>query len=942
MPQSYKYKAFISYSHKDKKWGNWLHKKLETYRIPKSLVGQTTKAGRISRRLYPIFRDREELPTSNELGTAIKCALEESFFLIVVCSSNAVKSNWVNEEIKYFKTLGRSENILSFIVDESKSTSISTTLAEDFFPKALKYEIDISGNLTSQKTEPIAADARENRDGKKNALIKLIAGLLGVGFDQLKQRDQARNQKKLIGLSILSLILVAIMTGLTTRALSQQIEAEKQKIKAISAQIIAEKAREEESFQRERAELAQKISYRLQREAQWKSYLYQINLANSKIQQGDIITAENILWNTNPKFRNWEWGRLILDADRSLLSVNLHDKEQYFHSGHVESAVFSPDGKQFLAAGSGGQIKISDTATGKILNKIEDGKTIFRKVAFSPDGDIFASSSQNGKVRIWDIESQNELASLKILEDNVEEIVHLSFLKKSKLLVVGTRDGFIRIYNLNGGELIKEYILSNEPLNHVDFSPNETKAVSSHDNGIFKITHLAKGITEIFPVHNENANVFFSVYAPKGGNIFTTNSMRSIIFWDPIKQVISYKSSGQFKNLKTASFSPNGNFLVTACSDGTVQLWDNWRKELVSNTQTHALSLTDIDFHPDNKRYLTSSEDGRVRIWAIQSDNNVVSLETDPYIREVSVSPDNSKVLIVGEGGKKIDFWDTNKSRKVLSFSEIHSAPINHSVFSPCGEKFITSSDDNTSGLWSIKKKKILHLLTNHKSKVNFASFSYDGKLIATASDDKSVLIWDTESAKQMSVLQHNDSVILTSFDPKGEKLITCDINQNTTVWDLNKNKIISTGPKAFNSVTFSPDGKHVLSTSKYSKIAKVWNPDTGKIKYTLKGHLSFLNSAFYSNDGHRIVTTSNDDTIRIWDSKHGDELLSLGFGKCDYAKFFHDGKSLIVHRKFGRERGINVLKALDFSFNQSQYEAHKQKRYLNWQNLKRKIAINK
>ena len=135
MPQSYKYKAFISYSHKDKKWGNWLHKKLETYRIPKSLVGQTTKTGRISRRLYPIFRDREELPTSNELGTSIKCALEESFFLIVVCSSNADKSNWVNEEIKYFKTLGRSENILSFIVDESKSSSISTTLAEDFFPK---------------------------------------------------------------------------------------------------------------------------------------------------------------------------------------------------------------------------------------------------------------------------------------------------------------------------------------------------------------------------------------------------------------------------------------------------------------------------------------------------------------------------------------------------------------------------------------------------------------------------------------------------------------------------------------------------------------------------------------------------------------------------------------------------------------------------------------
>ena len=83
---------------------------------------------------------------------------------------------------------------------------------------------------------------------------------------------------------------------------------------------------------------------------------------------------------------------------------------------------------------------------------------------------------------------------------------------------------------------------------------------------------------------------YFLGLCPKGGNIFTTNSMRSLIFWDPINKVISHQNSGQFKNLTSASFSPNGNFLGTACSDGTVQLWDNWRKTLISNTKTHALS----------------------------------------------------------------------------------------------------------------------------------------------------------------------------------------------------------------------------------------------------------------------------------------------------------------------------------------------------------------
>ena len=936
MPESFKYKAFISYSHHDKDMVNWLHKKLETYRVPKSLVGKKTISGVIGKRLYPIFRDREELPTANELGVAIEKALEESKHLIVVCSPNSAKSNWVNEEIKYFKQLGRKDKILSFIIDGKTNVNNGTEINEsECFPSALKHEFDDDGNLTSTINEPIAADSREGKDGKVNALIKLIAGLIGVGFDELKQRDQSRQQRRLVLLSVFSLLLVAVMTALTLRAVDQQTEAERHQVKAISSAIVAEESRR-------KAEEAGLISSRLKRDAEWMSYVYQINLASSKINQGDIITAENILWGTKPKFRNWEWGRLILDADRSLLTVNLHEKQEYFHSGHVESAVFSPDGEVFLAAGSGGQIKIWHTANGQILHDFNEGKNIIKKIAFSPDGSKFVSSSENGMVTVWKVESGKRLTSISIPKVNKSGIIHLSFLKKSEQIVIGTNDGFIRFYNEINGELNKETSFSGSRLNHVDFSPNETKIVTSHDHGIFKITNLAKGLSQTFPIHNEKANVFFSVYAPKGGNIFTTNSMKSLIFWDPIKKMILHQTSGQFKNLTSASFSPNGNFLGTACSDGTVQLWDNWRKELISNTKTHALSLTDIDFHPDNKRFLTSSEDGKVRLWSRQPQENIVNLESDPYINEVSVSPDNSMALIVGRDGKGIDLWDTQKSLRVSSFSGIHEKPINHSVFSPCGKNFITASDDNTSVIWSIKEKKILHSLTGHKKKVNFTKYSPDGKLIATASADKSVIIWDAKSANQISILQHDGPVIKASFDLKGVKLITCDINQKTTVWDLNKSKIISFGPNAFNSVTFSPDGKNILSTSKYSKIAKIWNPDSGKIKFTLKGHLSFLNSAYFSNDGQRIVTTSNDDTIRIWDSRKGDELLTLSYGKCDFANFSPDDKSLIIHRKYGKGKGINILKALNFYFTRSQYEAHKQKRYLKWQEENKGIAIKR
>ena len=114
---SYRYKAYVSYSHKDEKWAAWLHKKLEAYRVPPHLVGRKTSSGVIPRRIAPVFRDREDLPTSNDLGTSVNEALRRSANLIVICSPAATRSRWVNEEILAFKRLGRSARIFCLIVE---------------------------------------------------------------------------------------------------------------------------------------------------------------------------------------------------------------------------------------------------------------------------------------------------------------------------------------------------------------------------------------------------------------------------------------------------------------------------------------------------------------------------------------------------------------------------------------------------------------------------------------------------------------------------------------------------------------------------------------------------------------------------------------------------------------------------------------------------------
>jgi tetratricopeptide (TPR) repeat protein len=227
------YFAFISYSHQDQLWANWLHKALETYRVPRRLVGQTAAAGVIPARLVPIFRDRDELASATDLNRKVNAALAQSANLIVICSPNSAQSRWVNEEVLAFKRLGGSERIFCLIIGgEPNASGIPGREAEECFAPALRYVVGVDGQPTSERTEPIAADAREGKDGKANAKLKLIAGMLDVGFDTLKQRELQRRNRRMAIITAAALVIMAITTTLAITALIARHDAERRQKQA--------------------------------------------------------------------------------------------------------------------------------------------------------------------------------------------------------------------------------------------------------------------------------------------------------------------------------------------------------------------------------------------------------------------------------------------------------------------------------------------------------------------------------------------------------------------------------------------------------------------------------------------------------------------------------------------------------------------------------------
>lgn len=203
------YFAFLSYSHADQAMAEWLHDAIESFRVPRRLVGRLTQNGVIPRRLSPIFRDRGELAAADDLTEEIEDGLAGSRFMIVLCSPAAVASRWTNAEIAAFKRLHPEGEIFAAIVaGEPFASATPGREEEECFPPALLEKYDSRGRPTGKSSEPIAADLRGDDEAKQLGLTQIVAGLLGVGLDELVQREGKRRQRRV------QLVVGALLAGM--------------------------------------------------------------------------------------------------------------------------------------------------------------------------------------------------------------------------------------------------------------------------------------------------------------------------------------------------------------------------------------------------------------------------------------------------------------------------------------------------------------------------------------------------------------------------------------------------------------------------------------------------------------------------------------------------------------------------------------------------------
>ena len=172
MNNTKKYFVFISYSSKDNeddnKWAEWLRHELDTWHLPSTYNGEKKD---VRDNLREVFRDRDGFSAGKDWWEQAKEKLKQSQNLIVICSPNAKKSDAVKQEIDYFindVNNGKDDNVFPFIIEGEGPG--------DCFPEGLR-DRKVGGDVNKD-------------EGRDNAFLKIVAGILGVEFSDLRNRYQ--------------------------------------------------------------------------------------------------------------------------------------------------------------------------------------------------------------------------------------------------------------------------------------------------------------------------------------------------------------------------------------------------------------------------------------------------------------------------------------------------------------------------------------------------------------------------------------------------------------------------------------------------------------------------------------------------------------------------------------------------------------------------------
>lgn len=902
--------------------------------MPRRLRGKASVDGVIPRRLYPIFRDRDELPSSADLGGVVQRALRESRYLIVICSRHAARSRWVNEEVEAFKRLGRENRVLCLKVDEA--------LDADCFVPALLQHYDDAGQPTGLATEPLAADVADDADGQRGATLKLIAGLIGVGYDELRRRERGRRivQQCLAALACISLLTVAAV------AWQWQQNAQRD---ALAAQAL--RVRIQQLYRSGRNEL----------------------LAHNETRAAVLLGESYRLGVDTPALR-FMLGRAmrVIDAQQTRIATG----------APVAVADINADGTQVFSVDDNHHLRVYGLDNGKQKLDLPLGEMDSYWAAYSPRASLIWVDSDHldaphRRLRLFDTAS-GALRAQYVLGSNGTGIAmapvsdddrRVAFVAPDHTITLTTLDGHVR--HVEGSYSAAGFCRGEATL----LAARSDGTIERRDarDAALRARYAGLSGTPTMLASNRDCSVIAAASTSGAVRVWAARSGAVLM------------SGGHTQPVIDLRLNDDGSRLMSLTRNA-VGVWNGLSGGLIYASRFLDPFGNLAMLRPDG-RQLARLADGRLSILDPRSGFDLYSLDGHTGVPTAFAFDQTNRHLLSGGGEGDLLVWKLPESERAEFASSVPLADSAPLAFSPDGKQFFVGARDGGGGLWQRDGLQRERVIARDRGPLAAAAFSGDGRWLATASDRGAIDVADLAANGGTRALRADGQPArLLSFDASGRYLAASvrgghvelfDLQQSTTtptrferdqsrayavspntgqlaigahgevrLWDLQnkrwqwQKRLPSTNAgHEVGVVTFSPDGRHLLATDRrehaylldardghlvakidlpasglftvaefsddgrqivigdWAKCAWLWRLADQRV-VTLSGHTAPVRAATFSHDAALALTAGDDGIIKIWDAGNGDLLDSFGAHDgaiaWDHARFSPDDRQIL------------------------------------------------